>query len=206
MPLDPDIFKAYDIRGLYGSQIDGDTAELIGRAFARVLSGLQGKPTADLAIGLGHDMRLSSPELTGRYRDGLLSEGVHVLDAGEVATEVCYFLVGSHELDGGLIVTASHNPAAYTGAKLVGTGALALSGDTGIQDVRRLIEAGLPKAPGGGTVEQVAPLWHHWHKPSIHWYSGGHIGYAVRRDVRWFVDAAFIRSGVFHLGTVRVGA
>jgi len=158
VPLDPDIFKAYDIRGLYGSQIDGDTAELIGRAFARVLSGLQGKPTADLAIGLGHDMRLSSPELTGRYRDGLLSEGVHVLDAGEVATEVCYFLVGSHELDGGLIVTASHNPAAYTGAKLVGTGALALSGDTGIQDVRRLIEAGLPKAPGGGTVEQVAPL------------------------------------------------
>ena len=55
-------------------------------------------------------------------------------------------------------------------------------------------------------VEQVAPLWHHWHKPSIHWYPGGHIGYAVRRDVRWFVDAAFIRSGVFHLGTVRVGA
>lgn len=55
-------------------------------------------------------------------------------------------------------------------------------------------------------VEQVAPVWHHWHKPSIHSYPGGHIGYAVRRDVRWFVDAAFIRSGVFHLGTVRVGA
>lgn len=55
-------------------------------------------------------------------------------------------------------------------------------------------------------VDQVAPLWHHWQQPSIHWYPGGHIGYAVRRDVRWFVDAAFISNGVVHLGTVRVGA
>lgn len=71
--------------------------------------------------------------------------------------------------------------------------------------MRRFIAAGLVDRLVD-PVEQVAPLWHHWHKPSIHWYSGGHIGYAVRRDVRWFVDAAFIRSGVFHLGTVRVGA
>ena len=55
-------------------------------------------------------------------------------------------------------------------------------------------------------IEQVAPLWNHWHRPNIHWFPGGHIGYAVRRDVRWFVDAAFIRSGCFHLGTVSVGA
>jgi phosphomannomutase len=153
--LDPDIFKAYDVRGLYGRQIDGDAAEQIGRAFARVLARLAGKPTAELRVALGHDMRLTAPELTSRYREGMVSEGVHVLDAGQAATEVIYFLVGSRELDGGLICTASHNPKAYTGAKLIREGAVALSGDSGIGDVRDLIEAGLPAAPGGGTVEEV---------------------------------------------------
>ena len=147
--LDPDIFKAYDIRGLYGEQIDGDAAEQIGRAFARVLSGLSGKPVSELRVGLGRDMRLTAPELSDRYRAGLLAEGVHVLDAGQVGTEMLYYLVGSRELDGGLMCTASHNPAAYTGAKLVREGALALSGDTGIQDIRRLIEAGLDRDDGG---------------------------------------------------------
>ncbi len=154
--LSPDIFKAYDIRGLYGEQLDGDTAELIGRAFARVLSDLESKPTDELRVGLGRDMRLTAPELAGRYREGLVAEGVHVLDAGQVGTEMLYYLVGSRGLDGGLMCTASHNPKAYTGAKLVREGALALSGDSGIQDIRRLCEAGL-EAPGGerGSVEEV---------------------------------------------------
>ncbi len=158
----PDIFKAYDIRGLYGDQLDGDTAELIGRAFARVLSDLEGKPTGELRVGLGRDMRLTAPELAGRYREGLLTEGAHVLDAGQVGTEMLYYLVGSRGLDGGLMCTASHNPKAYTGAKLVREGALALSGDSGIQDIRRLCEAGLeedgspptPPTPRGA-VEEV---------------------------------------------------
>ena len=144
MPLDPEIFKAYDVRGLYGSQIDGDGAEQIGRAFARVLGTLAGKPTSALRVALGHDMRLTAPELHARYRTGLIAEGVHVLDAGEVATEVVYYLIGSRELDGGLICTASHNPKAYTGAKLIREGAMALSGDSGIGDIRDLIAAGLP--------------------------------------------------------------
>jgi phosphomannomutase len=155
MDLDPDIFKAYDVRGVYGEQIDGDGAEQIGRAFARVLAELYGKQTGDLSIALAHDMRLSAPELAARYREGLTAEGAHVLDAGQAATEVCYYLVGSHRLDGGLICTASHNPARYTGAKLIGQGALALSGDTGIRDVGRKIARGLGRAPGGGTHEQV---------------------------------------------------
>ncbi len=139
----PEIFKAYDIRGLYGEQIDGDVAEQIGRAFARVLAKLEGKPVPELRIGLGRDMRLTAPELAARYREGLLREGAHVIDAGQVGSEMLYFLVGSRELDGGLMCTASHNPAAYTGAKLVRAGAIALSGDSGIQDIRRTIEAGL---------------------------------------------------------------
>jgi phosphomannomutase len=155
MTIDPEIFKAYDIRGLYGSQIDGDTAESIGRAFARVLSGLAGKPCSELRVGLGRDMRLSAPELAARYRIGLLEEGADVLDAGRVGTEMLYYLVGSRELDGGLMCTASHNPAAYTGAKLVRDGAIALSGDAGIQDVRTAIESGLGIAPGGGRAEDV---------------------------------------------------
>src|SRR5919204_437721 len=140
MSIDPGIFKAYDVRGLYGEQIDGDVAEQIGRAFARVLAGLRGKPASALRIGLGRDMRLSAPELSARYRDGMVAEGAHVLDAGMVGTEMLYFLVGSRALDGGLMCTASHNPKAYTGAKLVREGALALSGDAGIQDVRRAVE------------------------------------------------------------------
>jgi len=143
MTLDPGIFKAYDIRGLYGEQIDGETALQIGRAFARVLSRLSGKPTTELRVGLGRDMRLTAPELSARYRDGLLTEGADVLDAGQVGTEMLYFLVGSRGLDGGLMCTASHNPKAYTGAKLVREGAIPLSGDAGIQDIRRAIEAGL---------------------------------------------------------------
>jgi phosphomannomutase len=154
-PLPASIFKAYDIRGLYGEEIDGDGAELIGRAFARVIGTLAGKPTQDLRLGLGRDMRLTAPELSGRYLDGMVSEGATVIDAGQVGTEMLYFLVGSRELDGGLMCTASHNPKAYTGAKMVERGAIALSGDRGIQDIRRVIEAGLPPAPGGGSVQSV---------------------------------------------------
>jgi phosphomannomutase len=154
----PDIFKAYDIRGLYGEQIDGPIAEQIGRAFAHVLSDLSGKPVSELRIGLGRDMRLTAPELSERYRAGLLAEGANVLDAGQVGTEMLYYLVGSRALDGGLMCTASHNPKAYTGAKLVREGAIALSGDSGIQDIRRMIESGRTgetDSSSEGSLEQV---------------------------------------------------
>jgi phosphomannomutase len=155
MSIDPGIFKAYDIRGLYGEQIDGEVALAIGRGFARVLAALSGKPTTDLHVGLGRDMRLTAPELAARYREGILMEGTSVLDAGQVGTEMLYYLVGSRQLDGGLMCTASHNPKAYTGAKLVREGAIALSGDEGIQDIRRTIEDGLDTLKGassdGGT-------------------------------------------------------
>jgi phosphomannomutase len=149
------IFKAYDIRGLYGEEMDETTALAIGRAFARVLARLRGKQPNELRVGLGRDMRLTAPAMAAELRDGLIFEGATVLDAGMVATEMLYHLVGSRELDGGAMVTASHNPKAYTGVKLVREGALALSGDAGIGDVRREIEAGLGHAPGGGLFEAV---------------------------------------------------
>jgi phosphomannomutase len=149
------IFKAYDIRGIYGEEMDADTAYLIGRGFARVLARLRGKSPGQLRVGLGRDMRLTAPEMAGRVRDGLTDEGAHVVDAGRIATEMSYFLVGSRDLDGGAMVTASHNPKPYTGVKLIREGALALSGDAGIPDVRAEIEAGLPDPPGGGSVEEL---------------------------------------------------
>ncbi|HMC07104.1 MAG TPA: phosphomannomutase/phosphoglucomutase [Solirubrobacterales bacterium] len=149
------IFKAYDIRGVYGEEIDGEAAYLVARAFARVLAGLRTKSPSELRVGLGRDMRIQAPEISDRVRDGLVAEGCSVLDAGMVATEMLYHLVGSRELDGGAMVTASHNPKAYTGIKLVREGALALSGEAGIGEVRATVEAGLGEPPGGGTVEDV---------------------------------------------------
>jgi phosphomannomutase len=166
MPANPAIFKAYDIRGLYGSDIDADVAREIGRAFVRVIAELEGKPASELRLGLGRDMRLTAPELAACYRDGMCSEGATVLDAGQVGTEILYYLVGSRELDGGLMCTASHNPKKYTGAKLVKRGAIALSGDAGIGDVQAKIEDGLGDAPGGGSWEEVS-LYHEFHEAAI---------------------------------------
>ena len=101
-------------------------------------------------------MRLTAPRWRAAYRDGMVAEGASVLDAGMVGTEMLYYLVGSRGLDGGLMCTASHNPKAYTGAKLVGRGALALSGDAGLGDVRDGIVDGLGDAPGGGSASDVS--------------------------------------------------
>ena len=143
----PEIFKAYDVRGLYGDQIDGDVAEQIGRAFARVLGG------GELRVGLGRDMRLTAPELAARYREGLMAGGAHVIDIGMVGTEMLYWLVGSRDLDGGLMCTASHNPKAYTGAKLVEREAVPLS----IDDLHRTIDDGPGERPSHppGSYEEV---------------------------------------------------
>jgi phosphomannomutase len=166
-PLAPSgIFKAYDIRGLHGSEMDETTALAIGRAFARVLARLRSKQPDELRVGLGRDMRLTAPSMTAALREGLIAEGATVLDAGMVATEMLYHLVGSRQLDGGAMVTASHNPKAYTGVKLVREGALALSGDAGIGDVQREIEAGLGPAPGGGSFEQV-DVWDEYREHAL---------------------------------------
>ncbi|HYP56467.1 MAG TPA: phosphomannomutase/phosphoglucomutase [Solirubrobacterales bacterium] len=160
------IFKAYDIRGLHGSEMDETTARAIGRAFARVLARLRDKEPGELRVGLGRDMRLTAPAMAAGVREGLVAEGATVLDAGMVATEVLYHLVGSRRLDGGAMVTASHNPKAYTGVTLVREGALALSGDAGIGDVRREIEAGLGDAPGGGSLEEV-DVWDEYREHAL---------------------------------------
>src|SRR3954449_2538550 len=167
MPVDPSVFKAYDIRGVYGDQLDPDVAEQIGRAFARVLGQLSGKQPSDLRIGVGRDMRLTAPEMAARYKQGITAEGADVVDAGQVGTEMLYYLVGSRDLDGGLMCTASHNPKAYTGAKLVEKGSIALSGDRGIGDIRDLVVAGLPAEPAGGGSAEDADVYDEFHDAAL---------------------------------------
>jgi phosphomannomutase len=145
--MDASIFKAYDLRGTYPEQIDDELAYRIGRAFPRVLSELENTAVAELRVAVGRDMRLSAPGMAERYTAGIADEGANVLDIGTAATEMVYWTVGSRELDGGLVCTASHNPKAYTGAKLVKRGAIALSGDSGIPELREIVAGSEPGPP-----------------------------------------------------------
>jgi phosphomannomutase len=128
MALDPKVFKAYDVRGLYPSELDEEGAYAIGRAY--------GEHFEPKRIAVGRDMRLSSPSMAEAVTRGAADAGVHVVDIGLVGTEMVYFAVGELGLDGGIAVTASHNPKEYTGMKIVRRGALPVGGDSGLLDVR----------------------------------------------------------------------
>ena len=147
MTLDPAVFKAYDIRGLYGEEIDEEGAERVGRAFIAV--------TGARRVAVGHDVRLSSPGISAAFIRGALSAGADVTALGLAATEMVYFAVDEGGYDAGAVITASHNPPAYTGAKMVTAGALPLSGDTGISEIGRLAMAGEPPAAGSPGAESV---------------------------------------------------
>jgi len=126
--LDPKVFKAYDVRGLYPGELDEAGAEAIGRAYVE-----QFEPRR---IAVGRDMRLSSAGMQEALMRGAAAAGADVLDLGLVGTEMVYFAVGSLGLEGGAMVTASHNPKQYTGMKLVRRGALPVGGESGLLDVR----------------------------------------------------------------------
>jgi phosphomannomutase len=126
--LDPKIFKAYDVRGLYPSELDEAGAYAVGRAFVE-----QFGPSR---VAVGHDVRLSSPSMAAAVREGAADGGADVLDLGLVGTEMVYFAVGELGLEGGIAVTASHNPKEYTGMKIVRGGALPVGGESGLPDIR----------------------------------------------------------------------
>jgi phosphomannomutase len=126
--LDPKVFKAYDVRGIYPAEIDEDGARAIGRAYVE-----QFEPRR---IAVGRDMRVSSPSMAAAAIEGAASAGAEVVDIGLVGTEMVYAAVGGMELDGGIQVTASHNPKEYTGMKIVRRGAMPVGGDSGLQDIR----------------------------------------------------------------------
>ncbi len=126
--LDPKVFKAYDVRGIYPLELDEEGAYAVGRAYVE-----QFEPRR---IAVGRDMRLSSPSIAAAVIEGARDGGADVVDIGLAATEMVYFAVGSLGLDGGIAVTASHNPKEYTGMKIVRRGALPVGGESGLLDVR----------------------------------------------------------------------
>ena len=132
--ITPGIFKAYDIRGLCPGELDAEVYRRIGRAFVDYLGARR--------IAVGRDCRLSSPELAAALVAGARSQGAAVTDIGIASTDMLYYYVARQDLDGGAIVTASHNPKEWNGAKLVRRGALALSGDAGIKEIRDWLVAG----------------------------------------------------------------
>jgi phosphomannomutase len=128
MALEPKVFKAYDVRGIYPSDLDEDGAYAIGRAYVE-----QFEPRR---IAVGRDARVSSPPMAAAFIEGASAGGAEVLDIGMVGTEMVYFAVGELDLDGGVMVTASHNPKEYTGVKIVRRGALPVGGDSGLFEIR----------------------------------------------------------------------
>ena len=141
--IDPGIFKAYDIRGIYPDQLDEDIAYQIGRAYVAYLGAKR--------IAVSRDMRVSSPTLAAAFTAGALAQGADVVDFGMLGTDMLYYAVARDELDGGAQITASHNPKQYNGMKLVRRQALPLSGDAGISDIRTMIlDGSIPEGAGGG--------------------------------------------------------
>ena len=149
--LDPKVFKAYDVRGIYPAEIDEDGARAIGRAFVEEFGPKR--------IAVGHDMRVSSPGMAEAAIAGAAEAGADVLELGLVGTEMVYFAVGELGLDGGIAVTASHNPKDYTGLKIVREGALPVGGESGLLEIRDRAMSGDSPANGPkGTVEPY-DLW-----------------------------------------------
>ncbi len=139
------IFRAYDVRGKYPGQINEDLALRVGRAFGRLI----GKGT----VAVGYDVRESSPALKKHLNNGLKEMGMNVLDIGMVPTQLVYFAVAHRGLDGGIMITASHNPKGYNGFKFCVKGGLSLSYGTGIEKIEKWAKENIPPSDGKGLIE-----------------------------------------------------
>jgi phosphomannomutase len=144
----PQVFKAYDVRGIYPTEVTADLFHQLGRAFVAYLG--PGR------YAVARDMRTSSPELTAAFIAGVRLQGGDVIDYGLMGTDQMYYAVAAEDLDGGAQVTASHNPGEYNGCKMVKRGAFPLSGEAGIKEMKEMILAGaLPEPPGArGSLEE----------------------------------------------------
>ena len=146
--LESKVFKAYDVRGIYPDELDEAGAYAIGRAYVEEFEPRR--------IAVGRDMRLSAPAMADAVMRGAADAGADVLDIGMVGTEMVYFTVGELGLEGGIAVTASHNPKEYTGMKIVRRGALPVGGDSGLLDIRTRALANGARHENGhkGTIRQ----------------------------------------------------
>jgi phosphomannomutase len=180
--LDPKVFKAYDIRGIYPDELDEAGAYAIGRAYVDEFEPRQ--------IAVGRDMRLSSPSMAEAVIRGAAESGADVLDLGLVGTEMTYFAVGDLGLDGGIEVTASHNPKEYTGMKIVRRGALPVGGDSGLLDIRTRALGDLDEPTGGGSIRQE-DIWPQYVERVLSF-----IDVSAVKPLRVVIDAANGMAGV----------
>ena len=135
------IFKAYDVRGITPTEIDGELSRRIGAAFARFVADTE----RAASIVVGHDMRPTGPEYALEFAEGAMSQGVDVVDIGLVSTDMMYFASGALDLPGA-VFTASHNPAEYNGIKMCRRAAAPLGGDTGLGEIKELARTGVAPA------------------------------------------------------------
>jgi phosphomannomutase len=174
--IDPASFKAYDVRGIYPAQLDEDGAYAIGRAYVDEFS--------PGTIAVGRDMRVSGKTMAQAVCDGAADAGADVLDLGMVGTEMVYFAVGELGLDGGIAVTASHNPKEYTGMKIVRAGALPVGGESGLLEVRdRAVAAAWREAPRGSI--RAEDIWDRFVDRVLSFIDVGSL-----RPLRIVIDAA----------------
>jgi phosphomannomutase len=152
--VNPTIFKSYDVRGVYPSELSDEVAYAIGRCFVPLLSQRPSVGRDRTTVAVGRDMRLSGQKLSDAFARGATEAGADVVDIGMVSTDALYFAVGAFQLDGGVMITASHNPAEYNGMKFTRAQAEAISLDTGLATIReRLISEELPpKSDATGTI------------------------------------------------------
>src|ERR671929_731106 len=151
MPINPSIFKAYDVRGLYPQEVDEEAARQIGRGFVAYLKAKR--------IAVSRDMRLSSPSIAAAFIDGARTQGADVVDYGMMGTDMLYFAVARDGHDGGVQITASHNPKEYNGIKMVRKEAFPLSGDAGIGEIRDMVTRGtIPAASGRAGTRTTADM------------------------------------------------
>ena len=146
--VNPAVFKAYDVRGIYPTEVTADLFHQLGRAFVAYLG--PGR------YAVSRDMRTSSPELAEAFIAGARQQGGHIIDYGLMGTDLMYYAVAADGLDGGAQITASHNPGEYNGCKMVRREAFPLSGEAGIKEMKEMILAGAIPAPAAapGTIEQ----------------------------------------------------
>ena len=180
--LDPSVFKAYDVRGVYGTELDEEGGYRVARAYTEHFE--------PRTVAVGRDMRLSSPAVARSVIDGIADGGADVVDLGLVGTEMLYHAVSELGLDGGICVTASHNPKQYTGMKIVRRGALPVGGDSGLAEIRRRAEAEFPPVARRGSVRSE-DVW-----PTFVAKVLSFVDPAAIRPLRVVVDAANGMAGV----------
>jgi phosphomannomutase len=175
--LSPSVFKAYDVRGIVPDELDAEGAERLAAAYVAAF-----EPET---MAVGRDMRLSSPEIAEAVVRGAATAGANVVDIGRVGTEMLYFAVGEYGYHGGIQVTASHNPAAYNGMKIVRRGALPVGGDSGLDRIKALATDGTPAAAEQAGQVSSRDVYNAYHERVL-----GFIDPSALRPLRVVMDAA----------------